>query len=171
MTLWAHKITFAKWSVSGRGTLRPSWMVAIAEGGEKWEPDSLVTKGITELSIEWMESSETPLMSKVSRAYPQILTEHLLVARWTPGAISWPGSPTSEPLSMDLISSDNSSSDVTLGFLHMSFKVLIHRSPQRAVVNLIPCQKRGWQARLLFSNHTQKTQKSKLLPDIQLKSV
>lgn len=102
MPLWAHKITFAKWSVSGRGTLRPSWMVAFAEGGEKWEPDSLVTEGITELSIECMESSETPRISKVSRAYPQILTEHLLVARWTPDTMPWPGSPNSEPWSMDL---------------------------------------------------------------------
>lgn len=50
-----------------------------AEGGEKWEPDSLVTKGITELSIEWMESSETPLISKVSRAYPQYLLSTYLL--------------------------------------------------------------------------------------------
>ena len=85
--------------------------------------------------------------------------------------IPWPGSPNSEPLSMDLISSDNSSGDVTFGFLQMYFKVLVHRSPQRMVVNLTACQKCGWQARLPYSNHTQKTQKSKLLPDIQLKSV
>lgn len=39
------------------------------------------------------------------------------------------------------------------------------------VVNLIVCQKCGWQARLPYSNHTQKTQKSKLLPDTQLLSV
>lgn len=78
MTLWAHKITFARWNVSGTGTLKPSWMVAIAEGGEKRDPDSLVTEGITELFIEWMESSETQLIPKVSRSYPQIPSTYLV---------------------------------------------------------------------------------------------
>lgn len=135
LTLWAHKTGFAKWSVSGRGTLRPSWMVGILGGGEKREPDSLVTKRIKELSMEWMESSETQLISKVIGFHPQTFATccrctlmrllHLLHPK--------PSGPDPELLSMALTPSDNSTHDVIFGFFQKSFKTLKHRSLQRTV--------------------------------------
>lgn len=95
-----------------------------------------------------MGSSEPQLISKVSGSYPQIFTEHLLIAsvllmRLFHLLHSSPSSPNTELLSTDLTPSDNSTA-VTFGFLRKPFNIS-HTGAHRGqfVVNLITCQERG----------------------------
>lgn len=175
LTLRVHQVSFSKWSVPGRGTLRLLWMVDIEGGVGKREPDALVTKRIKELSTEWMKSSNTQLISKVSGSYPQILLEHLPVTKGTL-EIPWPLPFKVKQLKpslnkdLSLFPSDTSRAEVILASYRPS-KYTGALEVGQLVINLITCQERGWWARLPYSDHTQKTQKPKLSHDIWLKSV
>lgn len=176
LTLWVHQISFSKWSVPGRGTLRLLWIVDIVGGVGKREPEALVTKRIKELSTEWIESSNIQLISKVSGSYPQIIPEHLSGTKGTleipwppPFKVRQPKPSLNKDLSLSfhLIPAELRS---LLASCRPSKYTGAHEVGQ-LVINLITCQKHGWRARLPYSDHTQKTQKPKLSHDIWLKSV